>query len=107
MVSVTSPKPLRVWPNEVPDAELWRHAGPELERPRWEDSRLVRNVSNPTLTVFPADDGTATGTGIILCPGGAYHFLMVDKEGTDVARWLNQRGITALCPQVPRLSHTG
>jgi hypothetical protein len=84
-----------VWPNEVPDAELWRDAGPELERPRWEDSRLVRVVSNPTLTVFPADAGTATGTGIILCPGGAYHFLMVDKEGTDVARWLNQRGITA------------
>jgi len=86
---------LRVWPNEVPDAELWRDAGPELERPRWENSRLVRNVSDPRLTVFPADDGTATGTGIILCPGGAYHFLMVDKEGTDVARWLNQRGITA------------
>ncbi len=86
---------LHVWPDHVPEADLWRDAGPELERPRWENSRLVRNVSNPTLTVFPADEGTATGTGIIVCPGGAYHFLMVDKEGTDVARWLNQRGITA------------
>jgi hypothetical protein len=36
-------------------------------------------------TVPPAAAGTATATGIILCPGGAYRFLMVDKEGTDVA----------------------
>src|SRR5437016_5271031 len=40
-----------VWPEQVPDADLWRDIGPELERPRWENSRLVRNVSQPTLTV--------------------------------------------------------
>jgi alkylhydroperoxidase family enzyme len=38
---------VRVWPNEVPDAELWRDAGPELERPRWENSRLARIATNP------------------------------------------------------------
>jgi hypothetical protein len=41
-----------VWPDRVPDANRWRDAGPELERPRWKTSRLVRNVSQPTLTVF-------------------------------------------------------
>jgi acetyl esterase/lipase len=89
------PERLQVWPHQVPDADLWRDLGPELERPRWENSRLVRNVSQPTLAVFHPEPGTAKGVGIILCPGGAYHFLMVDKEGTDVARWLNRRGITA------------
>jgi acetyl esterase/lipase len=82
-----------VWPDQVPDADLWRDVGPELERPRWEDSRLVRNVSRPTLTVFLPEPSIAVGTGIVSCPGGAFHFLMIDKEGTEVARWLNARGV--------------
>ncbi len=84
---------LDVWPGEVPEAELWRDSGPELERPRWENSRLVRNVSKPTLTVYLPDPEIAIGTGVISCPGGAFHFLMIDKEGTEVARWLNARGV--------------
>ena len=80
------PEIIPVWPDEVPDADLWRDAGPELERPSRENSRLVRNVSRPMLTVFRPDPAIASGTGVIVCPGGAFHFLMVDKEGTEVAR---------------------
>ena len=83
--------------DEVPDAELWRSIGPELERPRWENSRLVRNVSQPTLTIFQPEPARAVGTGIIVCPGGAFHFLMVDKEGTAMARWLVARGSWLSC----------
>jgi acetyl esterase/lipase len=86
---------IQVWPEQIPDADLWRNVGPELERPRWENSRLVRNVSRPTLTVSLPDPSLATGAGIVVCPGGAFHFLMVDKEGTEVARWLNERGVAA------------
>jgi acetyl esterase/lipase len=91
----TETETIRVWPDHVPNADLWRDIGPELDRPRWENSRLVRNVSQPTLTVYRPGPATTIGTGIIVCPGGAFHFLMVDKEGTDVARWLNARGISA------------
>lgn len=84
-----------VWPGVVPDADLWQGIGPELERPLWENSRLVRNVSQPTLTAFLPDPEKATGTGVVVCPGGAFHFLMVDKEGSDIARWLNARGVAA------------
>jgi acetyl esterase/lipase len=86
---------IQVWPDEMPDAALWRDVGPELERPRWENSRLVRNVSQPTLTVFLPEPSVATGTGVIVCPGGGFHFLMVDKEGSEVAHWLNARGVAA------------
>ncbi|MBV9357682.1 MAG: alpha/beta hydrolase [Chloroflexi bacterium] len=86
---------IQVWADRVPDAELWRDAGPELERPRWDDSRLVRNVSEPTLTIFLPEPSIALGTGVVVCPGGAFHFLMVDKEGSEVARWLNRRGVAA------------
>ena len=87
------PEVIPVWPAALPGTELWRDAGPELERPMWENSRLVRNVSQPTLTVFLPDPAIANGTGVIVCPGGAFPFLMVDKEGAEVAAWLNARGV--------------
>jgi acetyl esterase/lipase len=90
-----SPEVIPVWPDHVPDNDLWRDVGPELERPRLANSRLVRNVSRPTLTVFLPEPSLAVGTAVIVCPGGAFHFLMVDKEGSEVARWLNSRGVAA------------
>ena len=93
MSSVAAHEVIPIWPDDGPESDLWQDAGPELERPRWENSRLVRNVSRPTLTVFPPDPAVANGAGIVVCPGGAFHFLMVDKEGTEVASWLNARGV--------------
>lgn len=93
MSKTTAPEVIPVWPGDVPDSELWQDAGPELERPRWENSRLVRNISQPTLTAFLPDAEVENGTGVVVCPGGAFHFLMIDKEGTEVAEWLNARGV--------------
>lgn len=95
MAAPTRLAPVPIWPGEVPDNALWQDIGPELERPRWEDSLLVRNISVPTLTPILPDPAIANGTSVILCPGGAFHFLMVDKEGTLAAEWLNARGIAA------------
>jgi acetyl esterase/lipase len=95
MSQVVQTQIVQVWPGQVPDADLWRGSGPELERPHRENSRLVRNVSQPTLEVFLPEPSLATGTGVVVCPGGGFHFLMVDKEGTEVARWLNARGVAA------------
>jgi acetyl esterase/lipase len=86
---------VRVWPDGVPGADASLDVGPELERPRRENSRLVRNVTEPTLTVFLPEASVAVGTGVVVCPGGAWHFLMMDKEGTEVARWLTARGVAA------------
>ena len=93
MTQLVASETIPVWPDGVPNAERWQNIGEELERPRRQNSRLVRNVSQPSLTVFLPDPSTATGTGMVVCPGGGFHFLMVDKEGTDVARWLNARGL--------------
>ena len=84
-----------VWPDQVPDADLWRDAGRELDRPRRNGGATVRNVSRPMLKVFVPDASLAVGTGVIVCPGGAFHWLSFDKEGTEVARWLNARGVAA------------
>jgi acetyl esterase/lipase len=56
---------------------------------------IARNVSKPTLSVFLADAGVANGTAVIVCPGGGYGVLVMDREGYQVAKELNKSGIAA------------
>jgi acetyl esterase/lipase len=49
----------------------------------------------PTLTAFPAPAGKGVGTAVIVCPGGGYVGLAVEKEGTQFAQWFNSLGVTA------------
>jgi acetyl esterase/lipase len=48
----------------------------------------------PTLTVYFPDAATATGAGMVICPGGGYAML-ASHEGEGYAHWLNQQGIAA------------
>ncbi len=61
-------------------------------------ARLIRlgNVSNPTIAVYPAPSGKATGAAVLVCPGGGYGILALDLEGTEVCERLNQMGVTAV-----------
>jgi acetyl esterase/lipase len=54
-----------------------------------------RNVVIPTLTAFRPPVGKANGTAIVIAPGGAFHFLMMDHEGYELARPLAALGVTA------------
>ncbi|HJX30145.1 MAG TPA: alpha/beta hydrolase [Thermoanaerobaculia bacterium] len=56
---------------------------------------VVFNVVTPTLTAYLPERSKATGTGVIIAPGGAFVALTVDLEGENVARWLQERGIAA------------
>ncbi|UOQ74254.1 alpha/beta hydrolase [Hymenobacter cellulosilyticus] len=55
----------------------------------------VSDVVQPTLQVFRPAKEKANGTAVIICPGGGYVRLAMDHEGTDVAKRLNEMGITA------------
>ncbi|PXY46600.1 prolyl oligopeptidase family serine peptidase [Flavobacterium hydrophilum] len=55
----------------------------------------VRKVTTPTLTAYFADQEKSNGTAVIICPGGAYGMLAIDKEGYKVAEWFNGLGINA------------
>ena len=57
--------------------------------------QMVRNVSEATLTPFLPDPDRATGTAVIVAPGGANLLLSMDNEGWSVARALADRGIAA------------
>ena len=58
--------------------------------------RSITNVQRPDVTVYLPPKATATRTAIEICPGGGYQHLAIDKEGHDVARWLNTIGIAGV-----------
>jgi len=70
---------------------------PEAEVKRDDGFQRITNVSRPTLALFPAvpKDGAAA-PAMIVCPGGGYSYTVMDKEGSEIAAWLNSAGITAL-----------
>ncbi|HEY4150352.1 MAG TPA: alpha/beta hydrolase [Chitinophagaceae bacterium] len=55
----------------------------------------IARVSIPTLSIYLPDPTKANGTAIIICPGGGYTHLAASHEGIDVAKALNEWGITA------------
>ncbi len=99
-VSAQAPQPLSsdaagvyaIWPSTPPGSETWTWREQSGDRG---GSRMVRNVVTPTLTMYKPAPGKANGASVIIAPGGAFRFLMVDYEGVDMARWLVEHGITA------------
>ena len=55
----------------------------------------IRNVTQPTLTAFLPEKAKANGTAIIIAPGGGFVHLAMEKEGADLARWLQAKGVAA------------
>ncbi len=60
-----------------------------------EKGPMVRNIVKPTITAYFPDKGKANGTAIVIAPGGGYHYLAVEAEGSKVAEWLRDRGVAA------------
>jgi acetyl esterase/lipase len=73
LVGAQTPEPL--WPNGAPGAQG------------------TADEDKPSLTPYLAK--TPNGTAVIICPGGSYIHLSMEKEGSDVAKWLNSLGISA------------
>jgi acetyl esterase/lipase len=53
------------------------------------------DTDKPTITPYLVSGERATGTAVIVCPGGSYVHLSMEKEGSDVAHWWNSLGVTA------------
>ena len=60
-----------------------------------EKDGVVRKVSDPTLTIYRPPAGKANGTSVIVCPGGGYGVLVIDREGVRVAQEFAKIGVTA------------
>ncbi len=98
------PKVVELWPGRVPDEAGNIGAekvvmSPELDRKQvevTEPTRMVTNVSRPTITIYRPAKDKETGTAALICPGGGYWNLYWELEGEEVAAWLNSLGITGI-----------
>ncbi len=69
--------------NEISVAESFR------------DPEFIMNISEPRMLAFPAVKEKACGTAVLICPGGGYGGVSQIKEGSDVAKWFNELGVSA------------
>lgn len=100
VLAAAAPAPILLWPQGAPGdtGELGEEKDTSKPTDRMVAGQpVVRlgNVSQPTLTVYPAPPEKATGAAVLVCPGGGYHILAMDLEGTEVVAWLNSVGVTA------------
>ncbi|MBV8687344.1 MAG: alpha/beta hydrolase [Alphaproteobacteria bacterium] len=77
-----------LWPNGAPGSER-RRGEAEVAQEYW-----VRNVHDPSLTVFRPAPGRANGAAIIVFPGGGHKLLVWTSEGVDFGRALTRYGLT-------------
>ena len=85
---------INLWPDgAIPNAI----AGVQLTEKTDVDNGILRisNVSVPTITAYLPPTGQATGSAVMICPGGGYSILASGHEGEDIARWFNGMGVAA------------
>ena len=76
-----------LWPEGVPNYN------PDAPKEHMDSDGHVIAVDHPSITFFPAPADLNTGTAVIVCPGGGYVRLAIEKEGTSCAEWLNSLGV--------------
>ncbi len=101
-LDIQNPMVMELWAGKAPDEV--EGLGPERVRmsPKsdrkhvevTEPTRLITDVSKPSVTIHRPPKDEDIGTAILICPGGGYWDLYWQLEGEEVAAWLNSRGIT-------------
>lgn len=85
-----------LWPNGAPhEPKDFAAEGTAPARPG-DTTIRVTNVSSPTLAVYRPAKEIDCGAAVVICPGGGYGILAYNKEGTEVAEWLNTIGVTGI-----------
>jgi acetyl esterase/lipase len=100
---------IKLYDEPAPGSEKWRQKEYVYEylSPIWHEQNVALfNVVEPTLTVFLPDADKATGTAMIVCPGGGFSALSWDTEGLNVGRKLAEKGIAAFVLKY-RIAYSG
>ena len=82
-----------IWPGVAPGSEAWKQK--EITIENTPVGTVIMDVVTPTLTAYLPEPSKATGTGVIIAPGGAFVALAITLEAIDAAKWLQQRGVAA------------
>jgi acetyl esterase/lipase len=83
-----------LWPGKVP-GEISEKQKPVIDSTNKDKVIRITEITNPAIEVWLPDQAKNIGSGVIICPGGAYIRLSYNKEGTEIAQWLNKMGYAA------------
>lgn len=83
---------IELWGGEVPGSIPNSSYRQVVDSTNW---IKIREITKPSIQVYPAPVDKNTGTGIVVCPGGSYYGVSFINEGIEVAKWLNGLGISA------------
>jgi len=103
--AAASPTAIPLWKAGAPGFETRRNE-PEQAKDWW-----VRNIHNPSITVFLPEESKATGTAVVIAPGGGFRELVYNAEGRAAAEFLNSIGVAAFVlkyrlPNEPKSPYT-
>ena len=104
LLAADNPLTVELWPGAVPDeaGDIGAEKivmSPQLDRKQvevTESTRMVTNVSRPSITIYRPPKDHDTGTAVLIFPGGGYWNLYWQLEGEEVAAWLNSLGVTGI-----------
>lgn len=92
-LAADAPPAIPLWPDGAPGSEARKDEPEKVDRGKGKCN--VSNVHNPSITPFlPAAD-KATGTAIVIAPGGGHRVLCLGHEGDALAEWFAEQGIAA------------
>ena len=78
---------------DLPAGEEWYTPPADSVHVKSATEKWVRKVTRPVMEVYPAPK--PNGTAVVIAPGGGFSILAIEHEGRDVAKWMNERGVTA------------
>ncbi len=102
--STEKPQVVELWPAAPPDEPgsigpeyvRWSPASTRDQVEVTSSTRMITNVTQPTLSIYRPDPMLDTGTSMLICPGGGYWDLYWELEGEEVAEWLTSHGMTGI-----------
>ncbi|MEN8662135.1 MAG: alpha/beta hydrolase [Lentimonas sp.] len=83
-----------LWPEDVPGESDPKAPSVIADKRNGNVTRITK-VTDPALVVYEANPATKNGAAVVICPGGGYRILAIDKEGYEIASWLSDLGYTA------------
>jgi acetyl esterase/lipase len=89
---------IKLWPEQVPGESEEKHPPVKSDNTSGNVLRIT-DITDPAIVIFPASKSNNNEAGIVVCPGGGYSKLAVDKEGYEIAEWLNTLGYSAFVLQ--------
>ena len=92
IITTAQQKTISLYEGKAPGSETWNWTEGEVLAGPPMNAMIAYNVTNPSLVVYEPE--SANGVAVILVPGGSYHVLNVEHEGSKIAQHLNKKGIT-------------